>query len=125
LIATAGVVSEVSGAHRYDEPAIPEGVKVVYTYVSTVHEGAYKPSMPKQPEDKDEVMGYSDWVKESVGYLGGMLERGEISAHQYRAVPGDLDDDGEGLRKLKRGEAKERKFIYRVVEGYGGPRIWR
>ncbi len=120
-----GVVSVVSGAHRYDKPTIPEGVKVVYAYVSTVHEGAYKPSMPKQPADKDEGTGYSDWVKEFVGYLGGMLERGEISAHQYRAVPGDLDDDWEGLRKLKPGEAKERKLVYRVVEGYGGPRIWR
>lgn len=115
LLERGGVVSVVSGSNRYEEEEIPRGVEVVYTYVGTVHEGAYKVSMPKQPVDGEEVRGDLGWVGEFVGWLGGMLERGEISGHPYRVVPGGLEGVEEGLRRLKNGEASGRKFVYRVA----------
>ncbi|KAK4693824.1 hypothetical protein P7C71_g3642, partial [Lecanoromycetidae sp. Uapishka_2] len=111
-----GVLSVVSGSNKYDEVEIPRGVNILYTYVGTVHEGAYKPSMPKQPVDKEEVERDIEWVKVFVGRVGEMLERGEISGHPFRVVPGGLEGVEEGLRKLKSGEAKGYKFVYRVLE---------
>ena len=50
LVGNGGVVSVVNGGEKYEEPEVEKsGAKVVYTYVGTVHEGAYKPGMPKQP----------------------------------------------------------------------------
>lgn len=48
-------LSVVSGANKYDDKEIPDGVEIVYTYIGTVHSGAYKPRMVKQPRDSELV----------------------------------------------------------------------
>ena len=51
---SAGTVSVVSGAHRYDEAEVAaSGARIAYTFVGTVHAGAYKPGMPKQPPGEE------------------------------------------------------------------------
>ena len=116
-----GIVSVVSGANKYDESEIPEGVKILYTYVGTVHDGAYLPSMPCQPVDKEEVRGDVEWAGVFVRYLSGILGRGEVGGHPFVVVPNGLEGVEGGLRRLKNGEAGGRKFIYRV-RGEGGGR---
>lgn len=114
-----GVVSVVSGANRYDEVEIPKGVRVVYTYVGTVHDGAYLEGMPCQP-DKEEVRGDVEWAGKFVKWFGGAVERVEVRGHPYQVVDGGLEGVEEGLRKLKGGENRGKKYVYRVVEGEGG-----
>ena len=109
-----GIVSVVSGVNKYDESEIPEGVKVLYTYVGTVHDGAYLPSMPCQPVDKEEVRGDVEWAGGFVRYLSGMLGRGEVGGHPFVVIPKGLEGVEGGLRRLKNGEAGGRKFVYRV-----------
>ena len=110
-----GVVSVVSGANRYDEPEIPEGVRIVYTYVGTIHEGAYKPSMPKQ-DNKGVAKGDPAWAKEFLTHLSEMLERRKMDGHPYEVIPGGLLGIEEGLNRLKAGEARGKKFVYVISE---------
>ncbi|KAG4426898.1 hypothetical protein IFR05_017619, partial [Cadophora sp. M221] len=42
LLGEGGMLSVVSGANAYQEEEIPRGVRVVYTFVGAVHEGAYR-----------------------------------------------------------------------------------
>ena len=115
-----GIVSVVSGVNRYDESEIPEGVKVLYTYVGTVHDGAYLPSMPCQSVNKEEVRGDVEWAGRFVRYLSGILGRGEVSGHPFVVVPNGLEGVEGGLRGLKNGEARGRKYVYRVWGGTVG-----
>jgi NADPH:quinone reductase-like Zn-dependent oxidoreductase len=62
MLVPGGQVSVVSGANKYDEAEIPEGVEIKYTYVGLAHSGAYLPSMPKQPADKEGVKGVPDFA---------------------------------------------------------------
>jgi len=73
-------------------------------------------SIPKQSLDMEEVRRDVDWVKNFVKCLGGMLEKGEFSGHPYRIIAGGLEGVEEGLRRLVGGEARGRKFVYRVCE---------
>ena len=115
-----GVVSVVSGANRYNEPEIPSSVQIVYTYVGTAHEGAYKPKMPKQPAaGPEDVKADIDFAFLMCRYLGRMLARGEFEGHPVRVVPGGLGGVEEGLRALKGGKAEGRKFVYRIGEVEG------
>lgn len=116
LVEDGGVVSVVSGANGYEEGEIPRGVRVVYTYVGTVHDGAYLAHMPKQPEDKEGVRGDPEWARGFLRYLEGMLERGEMEGHPFEVVPGGLEGVETGLKKLKAGEGAGRKFVYRISE---------
>ena len=54
LVGEGGVVSVNNGAEKYDGSEVDNsGAKILYTFVGTVHEGAYKPNMPKQPSKED------------------------------------------------------------------------
>jgi NADPH2:quinone reductase len=69
------VLSVDSGAYLYDELEIPEGVQVVYTYVGTAHDGAYRKGMPKQ-DGAEEVTGDVEWTGMFFRYVSEMLEEG-------------------------------------------------
>lgn len=109
------VLSVVSGAQKYDSPEIPMGVEVVYTYVGSVHTGAYPPQMPKQAP-KEDAKGDPEFVEEFFGWLEGALERREYEGHPFEVVPGGLGGVEEGLRRLRMGEAGGKKMVYRIEE---------
>lgn len=102
-----GVMSVVASDRTYEGEEVPRGVRILCTDVGTVHEEAYRLGMPMQSVRGEEVRGDMEWVEGFVGYAGGMLERGEVSGHPYRVVRGGLEG----------GEARGRKFVYRVREG--------
>ncbi|KAI9734890.1 MAG: hypothetical protein M1834_001970 [Cirrosporium novae-zelandiae] len=126
-------LSVVSGAHKYDDAGIKPGVRIIYTYVGTAHSGAYKPGMPKQPT-KEEAAGDRGFVREFVGFLERVLGEGVVEGggkegereegkrrrafegHPFEIVPGGLEGVGEGLRRLKAGEARGRKFVFLIRE---------
>jgi hypothetical protein len=109
-------MSVVSGANKYDDAEIPAGVEVKYTYVGTAHYGAYKPGMPKQPVDKQTVEADVEFAYIFVRYLSRLLAKGLFHGHPYEVVPGGLGGVGVGLQKLKNGEARGFKYVYRVSE---------
>ncbi|RFU26843.1 hypothetical protein B7463_g9492, partial [Scytalidium lignicola] len=45
----------IQGSDKYDEPEIPSGVQISYSFIGMVYSGAYCPTMPKQPEDAESV----------------------------------------------------------------------
>ena len=106
-------LSVVSGANKYDDADIQEGVKIVYTYVGTAHDGAYKPGMPKQ-DDAEYVASDPEWVYVFFRYVGRMLADGRLRGHPFEVVEGGLDGVEKGLWMLKEGKAKGVKFVYRV-----------
>lgn len=54
LVGEGGVVSVNNGAEKYDGSELENSeAKILYTFVGSVHEGAYKPNMPKQPSKED------------------------------------------------------------------------
>lgn len=110
-----GVLSVFSGANKYDEAGIRTGVRIVYTYVGTGHEGAYKPGMPKQPAAED-AQGDVNFAEEFFIWLVEMLEQGKYSGHPYEIVPGGLRGVAEGLNRLCHGQAEGKKLVY-VVGG--------
>lgn len=121
LLAAGGQISVVSGAHSYDEGGIPECVEIKYTYVGAVHEGKYKEGMPKQPE-REVVESMPAFAGELFRWLGGedgACGRRVVRGHPFEVVEGGLRGVGEGLRRLKDGEARGRKFVYRVGETEG------
>jgi hypothetical protein len=105
-----------SGGNKYDEEAIPKGVKIVYTYVGTAHSGAYIPRMPKQDHDKEYVKGDPEWTYVFFRYVGRMLADGRLTGHPWEVVDGGLEGVEKGLTMLKEGKAKGVKFVYRVAE---------
>ena len=113
-----GQVSVVSGANDYDVN-IPTGVEIKYTYVGTAHYGAYKTGMPKQPADKEVVHSDREFAFVFLRYISRMLAKGEFEGHPTEVIPGGLDGVQEGLRRLKNGEARGFKFVYRVCETSG------
>ena len=114
-----GKVAVVSGANKYDEGDIPDGVRIVYNYVGTAHSGAYKPGMPKQDEDIAMVKKDPEFAYLMMRYFGRMLARGDFEGHPYEVIPGGLNGVATGLQKLQRGEAKGVKFVYRINETEG------
>lgn len=107
-------LSVVSGANNYDEKEIPSGVEVVYTYVGTAHSGLYRAGMPKQPEDKEFTRSDPEWTYVFFRYVARMLADGRLTGHPFVVVEGGLEGIARGLERLKAGEAKGRKFVFRV-----------
>ncbi|KAK9370460.1 chaperonin 10-like protein [Lipomyces kononenkoae] len=107
-------VSVVSGANRYDDADIPSSVEILYTYVGTGHYGEYKPTMPKQPADKAIVKYDVEFAFVFYRYLSRLLAQGDIYGHPFEVIPGGLAGVEEGLNKLKNGEARGVKYVYRV-----------
>lgn len=106
-------LSVVSGANKYDEPEIPEGVEIVYTYCGTVHSGSYLKGMPKQA-DAEEVQSDPEWGFVFFRYVSRMLEDRRLSGHPQEVVDGGLEGVEKGLQMLKDGKAKGIKFVYRI-----------
>jgi hypothetical protein len=109
-------LSVVSGANKYDEAEIPEGVQVVYTYVGTVHAGAYKAAMPKQPKEQEFVKSDPEWGFVLFRYLARMLADGRLTGHPFEVIDGGLNGVEKGLNLLKAGKAKGAKFVFKVGE---------
>lgn len=109
-------LSVVSGANKYDEAEIPEGVQVVYTYVGTVHAGAYKAAMPKQPKEQEFVKSDPEWGFVLFRYLARMLADGRLTGHPFEVIDGGLNGVEKGLNLLKTGKAKGAKFVFKVGE---------
>ena len=111
------MLSVVSGANAYDEPEIPDGVEIVYTFVGTAHSGRYMPGMPKQPAQTAEEVSkdvefagrFFEWVEEA-------LEKGELQGHRFKVTPGGLLGVEVSLRALKEGKAKGKKFVCLVAD---------
>jgi hypothetical protein len=116
---TSPKLSVVSGATQYTEADIPDNIDIRYTYVGTAHYGAYKPSMPKQPSDKDEVKADVEFAWVLMRYMARMLALGKFTGHPHEVIPGGLGGVEQGLSKLKAGEAKGKKFVYRSEETNG------
>jgi NADPH:quinone reductase len=114
-----GQLSVVAGSNKYDEPEIPEGVQIKYTYVGTVHSGAYLPQMPKQPGEGANVKADIDFAYVLMRFIGRMMARDEFEGHPSELIQGGLNGVEKGLRKLKAGDAKGVKFIYRVYDTPG------
>ncbi|KAK5418693.1 hypothetical protein LTR06_002443 [Exophiala xenobiotica] len=111
-----GRLSVFSGANEYDEARIPTRVRIVYTYVGTGHEGAYKPGMPKQPAAED-AQGDVKFAEEFFIWMADMLEQGRYTGHPYEVVPGGLSGVAKGLNRLQYGQAGGKKLVYIVWEG--------
>ncbi|KAK9315034.1 chaperonin 10-like protein [Lipomyces starkeyi] len=107
-------VSVVAGSNRYEDEGIPSSVEFLYTYVGSGHYGVYKPSMPKQPADKDSVKFDVEFAYIFYRYLARLLARGDFSGHPFEVIPGGLAGVEQGLNKLKNGEARGVKYVYRV-----------
>ncbi|GAA6043353.1 hypothetical protein JCM8097_008046 [Rhodosporidiobolus ruineniae] len=73
------------------------------------------------------AVAYGDdlWGDESIfaehwfDRLGEWLERGEFKAQKVTVVPGGLAGVAEGLRRLKEGEVRGEKLVYRIAETPG------
>ncbi|KAK9428981.1 hypothetical protein V1505DRAFT_183179 [Lipomyces doorenjongii] len=89
-------------------------VELLYTYVGSGHYGSYKPSMPKQPADKDSVKFDVEFAYVFYRYLSRLLARGDFCGHPFEVIPGGLAGFEEGLNKLKNGEARGVKYVYRI-----------
>jgi NADPH2:quinone reductase len=113
---SGGQVSVVSGANAYTEVEIPTGVKIKYVYVGTAHDGAYIATMPKQPADKETVETAIEFAYVFYRYLARMLQKGKFEGHPFEVIAGGLDGVEEGLRRLKKGESRGYKFVYRIEE---------
>ncbi len=109
-------LSVVSGSNKYDEVGIQKGVEIVYTYCGTVHSGAYKPGMVKQPEDKEEVKSDPEWGFLLFRYLARMLADERFSGHPFEVVEGGLEGVATGLNMLKAGKARGVKFVFKIEE---------
>ncbi|MCJ1314005.1 hypothetical protein MMC25_007685 [Agyrium rufum] len=112
-------VSVVSGAYKYDEEEIPSGVEIIYTYVGTVHEGRYRPCMPRKPSNHEEVASDKDFAYIMLRYISRLLAQRQFEGHPYEVVPGGLAGVEVGLKKLKDGQAKGKKFVYRIANTPG------
>jgi NADPH:quinone reductase len=109
-----GRLSVVSGRNGYQESGVKEGVEIVYTYVGSLHTGKYLAGMPKQPAE-EEAAGDVEFAREFFKWVEVMLAEGKLEGHPYQVVPGGLEAVVDGLNMLKAGEAKGRKFVYRIA----------
>lgn len=112
---TRTILSVISGAEKYDSPEIQAGVEIVYTYVGSVHTGAYLPQMPKQAPI-EEASGDPAFVEMFFKWLEGALQRQEYEGHPFEVVPGGLQGVDEGLRMLITGKTGGKKMVYRISE---------
>ncbi len=119
MLSPGGQLSVVSGANTYDDAGIPGVVEIKYTYVGTVHSGAYIPTMPKQPEDKETVKSAPDFAYVLFRYISHMLAQAKFEGHPCKVIPGGLGGVAHGLQELKTGNSKGFKFVYRIEETEG------
>jgi NADPH2:quinone reductase len=113
MLSPGGQVSVFSGANAYDESEIERDVIIKYNYVGAAHSGAYLPTMPKQPE-KGVVTNAPEFAFVLFRYISRMLSTGRFEGHPYEIIPGGLQGVATGLQRLKNGEARGRKFVYRI-----------
>jgi len=118
-VSTFPKLSVVSGANHYTEAEVSPNVDIIYTYVGTTHDGEYKALMPKQPSDKDEVKADIEFAWVLMRYVARMLALGKFTGHPHEVIPGGLGGVEQGLNKLKAGDAKGKKFVYRIGETKG------
>jgi NADPH2:quinone reductase len=112
-----GYVAVVQGrGNEYNEPEIPAGVQVGYTYAGSAHYGKFQHGMPRQPEDKESVISDIDFSYVLLRYVARLLAKGEFEGHPVEIIPGGVGAVVVGLRKLQRGEAKGVKYVYRIHE---------
>lgn len=85
--------------------------------VGTAHTGSYPPNSPSLPlpSDFELVKSDPDWARTFFRYIPSMLSDGRLSGHPYEIL-GGLESVERGLRLLKEGQAKGRKFVYKVGE---------
>jgi NADPH2:quinone reductase len=114
ILSPGGTVSVVQGTEKYDESEIPADINISYSFVGSAHFGAFKPSMPRQPQDTKATAADIDFAYVVFRYIARMLARGEFEGHPYEIVPGGLAGVETGLRKLQKGEAKGVKYVYQV-----------
>lgn len=115
MLTAEGKLSVFSGANRYDESEIPASVEVIYTFVGTAHEGAYKPGMPKQPPS-EQALGDIAFSKQLFGWLEEMIAQGKFEGHPFEVIPGGLEGVADGLNMLRDGKAAGRKLVYHVIQ---------
>jgi NADPH2:quinone reductase len=113
MLSPGGQLSVFSGSNKYEEPEIAKDVIIKYTYVGAAHSGVYLETMPKQPK-KEEIINAPEFAFVLFRYMSRMLSNGKFEGHPYEIVPGGLQGVATGLQRLKNGEAKGRKFVYRV-----------
>ncbi|KAK9482827.1 chaperonin 10-like protein [Lipomyces starkeyi] len=94
-------VSVVAGSNRYEDEGIPSSVEFLYTYVGSGHYG-------------DSVKFDVEFAYIFYRYLARLLARGDFSGHPFEVIPGGLAGVEQGLNKLKNGEARGVKYVYRV-----------
>ncbi|GAA5914764.1 hypothetical protein JCM6882_002736 [Rhodosporidiobolus microsporus] len=109
LEAIAGAVDKNGGGKAtfvltYSEEqlaALPKSVEYVRTLCATAYQG----------ED--------DFAEKWFDQVGEWIERGDFRAQKVTVVPGGLAGVEEGLRRLKEGEVRGEKLVYRIAETPG------
>lgn len=114
ILSPGGTVSVVQGTEKYDKSEIPTDIKISYSFVGSAHFGAFKPSMPRQPQDAKATAADIDFAYVMFRYIARMLAHGEFEGHPYEIVPGGLEGVETGLRKQQKGEAKGVKYVCQV-----------
>lgn len=115
MLSVGGKVSVFSGANKYDEDAIPASVEIIYTFVGTAHEGAYKPGMPKQPSSEAACEDV-EFSGQLFRWLEEIIAQGKFEGHPFEVIPGGLSGVEEGLNRLRDGKAAGKKLVYQVVK---------
>lgn len=69
--------------------------------------------MTRQPKDLEFVKSDPEWTYVFFRYVARMLSDGRLKGHPFEIFKG-LSSVGEGLQKLKAGEARGRKFVFRI-----------
>lgn len=114
MLEAGGRVSVFSGANKYDEGAIPASIEIIYTFVGTAHEGAYKPGMPKQPSPED-ARGDIEFAGQLFLWLEEVIAQRKFEGQPFDVVSGGLRGVEEGLNRLRDGKAAGKKLVYQVV----------
>jgi NADPH2:quinone reductase len=70
--------------------------------------------MVKQPTDKEFVESDPECTYVFSKYVAKMLADGKLTGHPFEVVPGGLGGVEEGLKRLKSGESKGVKFVFKV-----------
>jgi len=115
MLEAGGRVSVFSGANKYDEEVIPASVQIIYTFVGTAHEGAYKPGMPKQPS-LEAASGDIEFAGRLFLWLEEVIAKGKFEGQPFDIVSGGLTGVEEGLNRLREGKAGGKKLVYQVVQ---------
>ncbi|KEF58205.1 uncharacterized protein A1O9_06131 [Exophiala aquamarina CBS 119918] len=114
MLEAGGRVSVFSGANKYDEEAIPAFTEIIYTFVGSAHEGAYKPGMPKQPAP-EEARGDVEFAGKLFLWLEEVIKQRKFEGQPFDVVPGGLKGVEAGLNRLRDGKAAGKKLVYQVV----------